>query len=173
MSEIESGFHSLVDSCKKRVWRVITPVFPDLRDGLLKIGIIHHKGRQQYPLGWIPHNRSMRELIEHLANKGFANHFVAWVDADESISLRKLIDFHWQYHLRIFGDGEIRGHYERTPEAHPIAHFLESGQEAKREEFLKFLEGWVVDSKEGDVAHAGKTASHRAPAASRGVPLNG
>lgn len=173
MSEIKSGFHLLVDTCKKSAWRAITPVFPHVRDGLVKLGVIYHEGRQRYPLGWIPRNRSIRELIEHLAEKGFSNHFVAWVDDDEFVSLRKLTDFHSQYHLRIFGDGEIRGHYERTPEAHPIAHFLESGMEARREEFLKFLEGWVVDSKEGEIARKGKTASHRAPAASRGVPVNG
>ena len=173
MNEPVSAIHSLIDGSKKKAWRVITPVFPYVRDGLLNLGLIHHKGRQRYHLGWIPHGKSMREIIEYLAQKGFANHFVAWVDDDESVSLRKLVDFHFQYHLRIFGDGEIRGHYERTPEAHPIAHFMEQGLEARHEEFMAFFGEWVADSKEGSVQRGGKTASHRAPAASRGVPVKG
>ena len=155
---------------------MITPIFPYLRDGLLSLGILHHEGRQRYPLGWIPRGRSINELVEYLAQKGFENHFIAWVDTDEVVSLRKLSNFHWQYHVRIYRDGEIRGHYELTPEAHPIAHFKERGMESRREEFLGFLDEWVVESRDAErkISYArGKTASHRAPAASRGVPVNG
>jgi len=174
MSEIETGFHLLVDKCKKRLWRTITPVFPYVRDGLLKLGIIYHNGRQPYPIGWIREGRTIRELIEHLTKKGFSNHFVAWVDDGEAISLRRLANFHWQYHLRIFNDGEIRAHYEMTPEAHPISHFKGVDMEPRRKEFLKSLEGWISDLRtEGEFARAGKTASRRIPAASRGVPVNG
>ncbi len=176
MSAIKSGFRSLMDACKKNAWRVITPVFPYVRDGLLELGIIHHTGRQKYPLGWIRHGKNKQELIEHLARNGFSNHFVAWVDADESVSLRKCDGFHSQYHLRIFNDGEVRGHYERTPEAYPFAHFLERMMEARREEFLEILEEWIdisADTVSAERVTIGKTASSRAPAASRGVPLKG
>ena len=42
------------------------------------------------------------------------------------------------------GDGEIRGHFEFTPEAHPIAHFQEKGEKACTEDFLKFLGDFVT-----------------------------
>ncbi len=172
MSETESVFHVLTDRCKKSAWRLITPAFPYVRDGLIKLGIISHEGRQRYLLGRISCGRTVEGLIGYLAQKGFANHFVAWVDTDEWVSLRRLADFHWQYHLRVFKDGEIRAHYELTPEAHPIAHFKEVGMEPRREEFLEFLGDWLEESKE-ETAYIRKTISHRAPAASRGAPING
>src|SRR3989344_3369309 len=173
MSEVKTGLHLFVDVCKKSAWRIITPAFPYARDSLVKLGILHHEGRQRYLLGWISRGRTIEGLIEHLARKGFANHFVAWVDTDESVSLRKLTNFHWQYHLRVYTDGEIRGHYELTPEAHPIAHFKEIGMEPRREEFLEFLGDWLEELKEEEIIYMRKPASHRAPAASRGVPVNG
>ncbi len=173
MSEPGSIFHSLIDMCKKILWRIITPVFPYARDYLVKIGLKYHEGRQPYRLGWIRKNRMVSEFLEHAAKRGFANHFVAWIDEGEIYSLRKLENFHWQYHLRIFRDGEIRGHYERTPEAHPIAHFKGDGMEPRREELLAVLDGWISASPTRDIFFAGKTASNRAPAASRGIPTNG
>lgn len=70
--------------------------------------------------------------------------FIAWVDKDEAISTRKLDGFDFQYHLRVFKDGEVRGHYEKTPERHPIDHFLDRGMEPRRKEFLEILGDWIV-----------------------------
>jgi hypothetical protein len=55
-----------------------------------------------------------------------------------------LVDFKHQYHLRVFKDGEVRGHYEYTPECHPIWHLQKVGQEPRREELLGFLGDWIV-----------------------------
>ena len=41
----------------------------------------------------------------------------------------------------------MRGHFEYTPEGHPIDHFLEKGELDKTEDFLKFLGDYVVQKK--------------------------
>ncbi|MDO8564875.1 MAG: hypothetical protein Q7R88_02675 [bacterium] len=126
-------------------WSGISRVFPFVRDMLLGLGLIWHEGRQRYSLGFLKPERTMEELLAHVKEQGFSNHFIAWVDDGELCSLRRIAaDPRYQYHLRIFKDGEVRGHYECTPEAHPIWHFTERGLEERREEFLTFLEGWIV-----------------------------
>ena len=49
--------------------------------------------------------------------------------------------------MRVFSDGEIRGHYEFTPEAHPFSHFEEKGETEHKKDFLKFLGDFVVEKK--------------------------
>lgn len=90
----------------------------------------------------------MEDLKVHLHSEwGFGNHFVAWVDEGQVLSWRKLVDFNNQYHLRVFNDGELRGHFEYTPEGHPIDHFVEKGEKEAQIDFLKFLGEFVVSQK--------------------------
>ncbi|HYD91475.1 MAG TPA: hypothetical protein VEA37_08315, partial [Flavobacterium sp.] len=116
---------------------------------LMKAGLIwHKKGRQNYHVGWLAKGKTLEELKQHLHDKwGFGNHFIAWVDEDQVLSWRKLMDFKDQYHLRVYKDGEIRGHYEFTPEAHPIEHFEEKGEREAKEDFLKFLGEFASEEK--------------------------
>ena len=86
----------------------------------------------------------MDDFLQYLIDNGWWNHFIAWTDEDQIISLRRLESFTWQYHLRIFRDGEVRGHYEYTPEAHPKWHLQEVGMEPRSEDFKKFLGDWVA-----------------------------
>ena len=110
--------------------------------------IWHDKERQRYHLGWLARGKTLEELKKHLHDKwGFDNHFIAWSDSSQVLSWRKLLDFNHQYHLRVFADGEIRGHFEFTPEAHPIAHFDEKGEQEKKDDFLKFLGEFVTQEK--------------------------
>lgn len=125
-------------------WGIITPIFPYVRDTLLFLRIIKHEGRQRYILGNLAPGRTTKGLQEHLLQEGFHNHFLAWVDDDEVLSLRRCEDRKYQYHLRIFKDGEVRGHYERTPESNIIDHFMEWSMEERREIFLSFLGDWVI-----------------------------
>ncbi len=127
-------------------WRAIYPVYPNIRDTLLALGLIKHEGRQFDRLGRIAPNKELGDFLAHLGCLGFGNHFIAWVDEGELIGLRRLEGFRYQYHLRIFKDGEVRGHYEFTPECHPIRHLKERGMEPRREEFLDFLGDWIVPS---------------------------
>lgn len=128
---------SPVQIMKRGVWRVIYPVFPYLEHTVL---FTHRPRRQRFHLGWLAPGKTLEEMQGHLASHyGFGNHFVAWEDPDQVLSWRKLDGFDHQYHLRVFADGELRGHYEMTPEAAPLAHFLERGEVAHNREFRKFL----------------------------------
>lgn len=90
----------------------------------------------------------MEGLKRHLHKEwGFGNHFIAWSDDSQVLSWRKINDFNHQYHLRVFSDGEIRGHFEYTPEGHPIEHFEEKDESFHRQEFLKFLGDFVTQEK--------------------------
>jgi hypothetical protein len=108
---------------------------------------LRHDFRQNFVLGTVAPGKNMEDFIQYLHGQGYFNHFIAWEDPDQLISLRKLVGFEWQYHLRVFKDGEVRGHYEYTPEAHPRLHLKEIGFEERREVFLGLLGDWVVPSK--------------------------
>src|SRR3989344_6189781 len=126
----------LVNTIKKRFWDYLYPIFPYIRGGLL---FLHEKQRQPFFLGHLSTGKTLPELKSHLIRQGFGNHFVAWEDRGQILSCRKLISFSQQYHLRVFNDGEIRGHFELTPEAAPIRHFLEIGEKDSTPEFISFL----------------------------------
>ncbi|MEK7060221.1 MAG: hypothetical protein AAB970_01205 [Patescibacteria group bacterium] len=137
------------DKIKLKFWRSIYGVFLPIQRFLLKYGIIHHQiQKQRYHIGWLAPGKTLEGLKLHLHSKwGFGNHFIAWTDSGQVLSWRKLTDFEDQYHLRVFEDGEIRGHFEYTPEAHPIEHLEEKGETDKKEDFLKFLGDFVVKEK--------------------------
>jgi hypothetical protein len=128
---------------------VIYKFFHIVQKDLLKSGIIWHSDKKQrYHIGWLAPGKTLEGLKKHLHEKwGFGNHFVAWTDDEQVLSWRKLVDFNNQYHLRVFQNGEIRGHFELTPEGHPIDHFTEKGEVEKKEDFLKFLGDFVVEKK--------------------------
>ena len=94
-----------MDRLQQKVWRFLYPVFPYLQWPFS----IFHGGRQPYRLGWLAPGHTLEELKAHLAKQGFGNHFVAWDDTGQVLSWRKFDGFEWQYHLRVFDDGEVRG----------------------------------------------------------------
>ncbi len=102
--------------------------------------------RQPYHLGWLAPGQTIESLKGHLAHQGFGNHFVAWTDSGQVLSWRKLVSFSRQYHIRVFNDGEIRGHFEVTPEASAIKHFLGRGMEPRANELKTFL-GTIITSQ--------------------------
>lgn len=140
---------TLFDKIKQKMWDFIYSFFLPTRKFLLKIGIVwHKKGRQKYHIGWLARGKTLEELKNHLHKEwGFGNHFIAWIDEDQVLSWRKLTDFQDQYHLRVYNDGEICGHYEYTPEAHPLEHMEEKGEIDRTADFLKFLGNFVTQEK--------------------------
>ncbi len=133
-----------IDLIKYYFWRVITPFHPHVRDLLLYMQLLRHEGRQNYLLGRLAPGESVEGFIEYLLEKGYGNHFIAWQDDDQLASLRYTPDFKYQYHIRIFKDGEVRGHFEYTPECHMVWHMQEVGMESRREEFLKLFGNRVI-----------------------------
>ena len=140
---------TLGQTIKKDIWRKIYPIFPWVQSHFLKWHLAwHEKGRQPYHIGWLAPGKTLQDLEKHLHNEwGFGNHFVAWADTGQVLSWRKLESFDYQYHLRVFKDGEIRGHYEFTPESKPVEHFVEINEQARIEEFRKFLGNYIVHRK--------------------------
>ncbi len=126
------------------LWRIITPFHPLFHTLFLKMGFFRYsgwksKGRQEYLLGHVAKGETPQSLITHLHIHGYHDYNIASHDKGEVMSLRRLSDFNYQYHIRIFEDGEVRGHYEFTPEAHPFRHHRGEVFEPRREEFLSLL----------------------------------
>lgn len=126
---------------KRSFWNLIYPIFPYIEHLFV---FAHQRKRQRFHIGWISPGKTLADMKAHLSHKyQFGNHFVAWEDSDQVLSWRKLDGFEYQYHLRVYKDGELRGHYEKTPEAAPIAHFFEQEEEPRTEDFLMFLGPFV------------------------------
>lgn len=143
------------DKMKYWFWVLYTPLHPLLRAVLYRTGIARilarrvvpemaGTGRQDFLIGTIRPEYSIQELVAYLVSQGFGNHFIAWRDADEVVSLRRTVDFKNQYHIRIFTDGEVRGHYEYTPEYRTLLHLIRIGFENRLSEFNELLEDWII-----------------------------
>lgn len=135
---------SFVDRLKYHFWSLYTPYHSLLRDTLLKLRVIKHKGRHDFIVGRISPDISTRQFVSFLVEQGYGNHFISWKDDGELLSLRYVEDFTRQYHIRVFEDGEVRGHYEYTPESHPFWHLKEVGFEDRQNIFLNLLGNMVV-----------------------------
>jgi hypothetical protein len=127
------------DRMKYVFWRLYTPFHPVVRDTLTALRIARHHGRQPFLIGHIRAGHTLKEVIAHLHARGYAKYQVAWKDDGEVASLRRVDHFTHQYHVRIFNDGEIRAHYEYTPEYAPLKHFYQIGQVDRRKTFLEDL----------------------------------
>jgi len=146
------------DQLKYWFWRFYTPLHPLVRGISSHFGVSRvllryavpegkYTGRQNFLLGTLDPSRSVRDFVSFLVAQGFANHFVAWKDADELVSLRRVADFRHQYHIRIFTDGEVRCHYEYTPEYRPVRHLIRAGFEDRTDEFRAIVQDWIVPTK--------------------------
>jgi len=136
----------LKDWVKFIVWFVIVPIHPYGKEMLLRLRIIKHSGRQKFLLGMIAPGETIESVSMHLVARGYGNHFVAWDDDGQVVSLRYTPNFIYQYHVRIFSDGEVRAHYEFTPESYPFKHLKEVGIEERRKEFLEILGDKIIPS---------------------------
>ena len=97
---------------KRGFWSFfLYPIFPYIEHLFV---FIHKRTRQRFHVGWLAPETTLEAMKEHLSKKyGFGNHFIAWEDQGQVLSWRKLDGFDYQFHLRVFADGEIRGHYEK------------------------------------------------------------
>jgi len=140
----------LKNKAKYVFWRAYTPCHPLVRGAAHKLGldrrmgVVKHQGRQRYLLGYISPSVTMQEFVGHLVAQGFARLSVAWKDEGEVVSLRRFEDFTHQYHIRIFTDGEVRGHFEYTPECYPYAHLRAIGQQHHAKEFAAMFGDFIT-----------------------------
>ncbi|HVN26399.1 MAG TPA: hypothetical protein VMT99_01980 [Candidatus Paceibacterota bacterium] len=139
----------LTRKIKYFLWKyIISDGFEWGRDFLLKTGFIRHGvSRQEFVIGKLAPDVKVADFVKYLEGQQFGNHFVAWIDDEQIISVRRLDGFEKQYHLRVFKDREVRGHYEWTPECHPKWHLQEYQMEDRRDDFMRFVGDWVVPIK--------------------------
>src|SRR3989338_11051416 len=99
---------ALVHRLKYYLWYYYSPYHPTVRDSVIALNVIKNYGRQPYILGTIAPHLTIEEFVSYLVEKGYASHRVAWEDDGEVVSLRHVKNFIFQYHIRIFDDGEVR-----------------------------------------------------------------
>lgn len=133
----------ILDRGKWFFWRFLTPMHHYWRDSLLALGFIHHDKLDNWSFGFLAHGKKPLDFLKYLESRGFGNHFIAWKEDGQFASVRLLNGFEWQYHIRIFENGEVRAHYETTPEGHPFMHAREIGMTEHREEFMAIFGDWV------------------------------
>ena len=124
-------------------WNLVYSFYPPLLRVLEKIGI--HSGRQDFLIGKIDPTRT-GELEWYLAKNGFEYTILSWKDTDEILNMRKIDEKKYQYHLRIYIDGEVRSHYEYSSEGNPLGHIFSIHLVDKREFFLELLKDYLLIS---------------------------
>ena len=130
---------SLFDYFKKIFWLIFTPLFPIFRNFSKIIGYSPYPPRQQYHLGYLRPGASAEDFYNYLCQAGFGENKIAWIDEREILSLRLRENFKFQWHVRLFDDGEIRGHHELTPEYSPFGHLRDKETTARAEDFKRLF----------------------------------
>ena len=127
MLPLVERFMKFIEIAKKIFWKLFYPFFPTVRDAWVAMGLVSHDIRQPYLYGHLKTTAAKEDLRRQLEAEGFANDYVAWVDPDEILNMRKVVDGIYQYHVRLFVDGEVRAHHEFTAESHPFRHLYDIG----------------------------------------------
>lgn len=103
-----------------------------------------HDFRQNFLLGRLNSNYNRESLEAFLLQKGFEPAVLAWRDPGEILSMRKVDKGIFQHHIRLFIDGELRAHYEYSPESRPIDHIFEVVFKPETGFFKKLLGDYLV-----------------------------
>jgi len=120
-----------------RSWSIVYATYPSLLREIERLGF--HSGRQPYVLGRLNPRYQAEDLRRHLAEQGFEPAILAWKDSGEVLSMRKVDKHIFQWHVRLFSDGEIRGHYEYSPEGGALGHIFETAFKPDEERLQAML----------------------------------
>lgn len=123
---------------------VVRPFFPFFQWFFIKLGIIKAPNKRgDFIVGKLKEGVRQEKAQEVLEQHGFFINRIAHTEPGQILSMRRLSikNPEWQYHIRIFNDGEIRGHCEVTPSDHPIDHLNLSTIEHRPHDFA----GWIKD----------------------------
>ena len=123
-----------MNKIKKYIWKFNYAIYAHLRDFILSVGLWKHTGRQNFSIGFVNDDIKKDVVSSILKANGFENSICSWKDDGEILSMRKLDDRR-QYHVRLFSNGELRGHYEFSPEGAPIKHLLGIGFQQSKQYF--------------------------------------
>lgn len=124
----------------KWFWKFVYSFWPYV---LRAYEVFFHHHRQDYLIGRLISQKNKEDFKNHLAKNGFELAIISLKDPGEILAMRKREGKEFQYHIRLFNDGEIRAHYEYAPEAHPITHCFNASQKAKKEQFKELLDGYL------------------------------
>ncbi len=120
----------------------VRPIFPLGQWLVFQLGIFKNpKEPQPFFLGYLKEGITVELARQHLLGQGFFMNRVAYFDPGQMLSMRRLDEElpDRQYHLRIFDNGEVRGHYEYTAEDKPWRHLNEEILEARKEIFNEWI----------------------------------
>ncbi len=123
-------------------WTAIYFLIPKLAAFIQFFG--WHSFRQKYVIGSLKKDKSPEDLIKYLHKRGYSKAYMAWKDSGEVFSLRRIVRHKFQYHIRFFKDGEIRGHYEYTAESNPLGHLYEVVFNNPDEYFVHLLHEYLA-----------------------------
>lgn len=127
---------------RKLFWKVIYIIWPPFLRLIEFLKI--HNSRQKFLLGHLAPGFDKEKFKKILLEKDFNLDTIAYNDPGQILGMRKLESPLYQYHVRLFIDGEIRGHYEYTPEAKPVKHSLETGIENRASYFKNILKEFII-----------------------------
>ncbi len=127
---------------KNWYWKIIYISYPHFLRLLEKTRI--HNKRQDFLIGKLNSNYEIRELEIFLLDKNYHQGILSWRDPGEILNLRKLEGALFQYHIRVFDDGEIRVHFEYSSESRPLHHVLESHFEPRYDYFQELLGDFLL-----------------------------
>jgi hypothetical protein len=128
---------------KNWYWKLIYSSYPLFLRVLEKAKIHNH--RQEFLIGNFNNQYAVAELEEYLKEMDYDHGPLSWRDPGEILNLRKLEGDLYQYHIRVFDDGEVRAHFEYASEARPLEHVLESYFEPRHEYFQQLLGDFLAD----------------------------
>ena len=123
-----------------RFWKWVYTFWPTV---LRAYVVFFHHHRQDFLIGTLDLQQSPKALESYLAVQGFEPAIIALKDPGEILNMRKIDQTVFQYHLRLFDDGEIRVHHEYAPEARPIVHCFNFRAEFREDYFRKLLKGYL------------------------------
>ncbi|MBP9851615.1 MAG: hypothetical protein KBC71_02790 [Candidatus Pacebacteria bacterium] len=134
---------------KKNTWKKIyTNLCKNTQKLLQKTGLMKSPGRQPYHVGWLTSSKTLEGLRLYLHSEwGFGKATKVAKDKEVVLSWAKITDNHEEYFLRVYRDGEIRGHFEKLPVTGVLEKPSEMGEKEAKEEFLKFLGEFYVEKK--------------------------
>lgn len=123
-------------------WKIIYIVYPPILRILEKFHF--HNVRQDYLLGRLNQKYTRSDLEFFLSSKGFSPAILSWQDPGEVLNLRLVDKKIFQYHIRLFEDDELRGHYEYSSEGNPVFHVFSVGLRDSRDYFELLLGDFLL-----------------------------
>jgi hypothetical protein len=126
------------------VWNVVYAVQPYALKVLKAVGI--HPKEHPFVLGKLNPKYTQKQLKTLLESHGFQNDILSWKDSGQILSMRKVHEHEFQWHIRLRRNGEIRGHYEYAPEGSVFKHELNRIFKPDRHFFISILKDYLVPS---------------------------